>query len=410
MMGIGEKVTEWCTEKTKDLLSFKTGKLDSNAAEKDGKYPFFTCAQETFRISKYAFDTECVLLAGNNAAGIFPLKYFKGKFNAYQRTYIIEPRDREKLDVRFLYYALLPFLKQFEQLSTGATTKFLTLGILNIIQIPLPPQPIQQKIAAILSVYDDFIENNNRRIAILEKIAEEIYREWFVRMRFPGHEKAKFHKGVPEGWEVIELKNIARDASQSAKPGSHLENRNYLPLDLIQGKHFNPETHLSFEEAQSSLVTFEKGDILFGAMRPYLHKVCIAPFDGITRTTCFVIRPKIDYFHAYLYLLLFQNAAIEYATLICNGSDRPYVVWNKGMEKMKVLEPSDNLVKEFESVVGPIIKKVSSMYFTFNNLKQSRDLLLSRLITGKLSVEDLDIHFPPSMRSPEPVEAREADA
>ena len=79
--------------KIKDIVTFKTGKLDSNAAENDGKYPFFTCAQQTLRINKHAFDTECVLLAGNNAAGIFPLKYYKGKFNAYQRTYIIEPID-----------------------------------------------------------------------------------------------------------------------------------------------------------------------------------------------------------------------------------------------------------------------------------------------------------------------------
>jgi type I restriction enzyme S subunit len=72
---------------------------------------------------------------------------------------------------------------------------------LNNLDIPLPPFPIQKKIAAVLSAYDDLIENNNRRIAILEKMAEEIYREWFVRIRFPGHEKATFHKGIPEGWE-----------------------------------------------------------------------------------------------------------------------------------------------------------------------------------------------------------------
>ena len=72
--------------KIKDIVTFKTGKLDSNAAENDGKYPFFTCAQQTLRINKHAFDTECVLLAGNNAAGIFPLKYYKGKFDALVKS------------------------------------------------------------------------------------------------------------------------------------------------------------------------------------------------------------------------------------------------------------------------------------------------------------------------------------
>ncbi|MCX5806233.1 MAG: restriction endonuclease subunit S [Proteobacteria bacterium] len=195
----------WARIKAKDLVTFKTGKLDSNAAEADGKYPFFTCAQETYRINKCAFDTECVLLAGNNADGIFPLKYYKGKFNAYQRTYIIEPKDRNEINTRYIYESFKLFLKSFEQTSTGATTKFLTMGILNNLWISKPPLPIQRKIAAILSAYDDLIENNNRRIAILEKMAEEIYREWFVRMRFPGHEKVKFHKGVPEEWETLRL-------------------------------------------------------------------------------------------------------------------------------------------------------------------------------------------------------------
>jgi type I restriction enzyme S subunit len=88
----------------------KTGKLDSNAAELNGEYPFFTCSPETLRINTFAFDTEAVLLAGNNADGIYPLKYYNGKFNAYQRTYIIESLDDNRLNVKFLYY-LLNFCK-----------------------------------------------------------------------------------------------------------------------------------------------------------------------------------------------------------------------------------------------------------------------------------------------------------
>jgi type I restriction enzyme S subunit len=81
----------WNTARLGDLVSFRTGKLDSNAAVSGGQYPFFTCSQETLRTNTYSFDTECVLLAGNNANGIFPLKYFCGKFDAYQRTYIVRP-------------------------------------------------------------------------------------------------------------------------------------------------------------------------------------------------------------------------------------------------------------------------------------------------------------------------------
>lgn len=100
-------------EKSKNIVTFKTGKLDSNAAVENGIYPFFTCAQTTYRIDNYKFDTECVLLAGNNASGVFPLKYFKGKFNAYQRTYIIEPKNKKELAIKYFYYVLRPYLKRY---------------------------------------------------------------------------------------------------------------------------------------------------------------------------------------------------------------------------------------------------------------------------------------------------------
>ncbi len=160
-----------------EVATFKTGKLDSNAAVENGAYPFFTCSRDTFRTNTYSFDDEVVLLAGNNANGIYPLKYFKGKFDAYQRTYVIRPIDESKLDTRFLYFALRPQLDHLRSVSTGSATKFLTMGLLSNLEIPLPDLPTQRKIAGILSAYDDLIENNLRRIKILEEMAQSLYRE-----------------------------------------------------------------------------------------------------------------------------------------------------------------------------------------------------------------------------------------
>lgn len=181
--------SEWRTAKLGELVAFKTGKLDSNAAVPNGDYPFFTCSQETLRTNTFSFDTECVLLAGNNANGIYPLKYFHGKFDAYQRTYIVKPRDQNLLTTRFLYYALRPKLSELRSFSTGAATKFLTLTILNETEIQVPPLPVQRRIAGILSAYDELMENSQRRIRLLEAMARALYREWFVHFRFPGHEK-----------------------------------------------------------------------------------------------------------------------------------------------------------------------------------------------------------------------------
>ena len=309
-------------------------------------------------------------------------------------------RDSQRLDRRYLrYFFECAFFQDTLNLWAGAGSTRAYLGITEQGKLPfvLPPINKQKKIAAILSVYDELIANNQRRIALLEKMANEIYREWFVRLRFPGHEMVKKVKGVPEGWQIAELKEVAIEASRSTRPGSHLAERLYLPLELFNTRQMIPGGHQNYTEAQSSLVTFEKGDVLFGAMRPYQHKVAMAPFAGITRTTCFVIRPKMPQAWSWLFLMLFQQTSVDYATMICNGADRPYVVWNKGMERMKLLRPDDALLTKFEEVARPILDSISSMYFVQLKLKKCRDMLLPRLISGKLSVENLDIQFPPGV-------------
>ena len=105
---------EWKEYKLGEFATFKTGKLNSNAAVENGCYPFFTCSPETLRINDYAFDQKAILLAGNNAEGNFNIKYYEGKFNAYQRTYVINPIDK-RLDIKFLYYALSICLQSFKR-------------------------------------------------------------------------------------------------------------------------------------------------------------------------------------------------------------------------------------------------------------------------------------------------------
>lgn len=118
-----------------EVYNIKTGKLNSNAAEDGGIYPFFTCSREIFAINTYAFDCEAILLAGNNASGDFNVKYYNGKFNAYQRTYIITAK-KAGINVRILYYILTNYLTTLKKMSLGANTKFLKLGMIENILIP----------------------------------------------------------------------------------------------------------------------------------------------------------------------------------------------------------------------------------------------------------------------------------
>jgi type I restriction enzyme S subunit len=130
------------------LVDIRTGKLDANAGTENGKYPFFTCSREVFAIDKFAFDCEAILLAGNNAVGDFNVKHYKGKFNAYQRTYVITVNKEKRVLYRYLYFQMLKSLKEFKSKSVGAGTKFLKLGMIQDLQIALPSVREQTAIVA----------------------------------------------------------------------------------------------------------------------------------------------------------------------------------------------------------------------------------------------------------------------
>ena len=128
-----------------DAVTFRTGKLNSNAAVMDGKYPFFTCSQEIYKTNTCNFDTECVLLGGNNASAIYPVFYYKGRFDAYQRTYIIKPKPEFIVSFKYLYFFWEGKLEYLKNISTGAATKFLTLKILNDIDVPIPSKKVMEE-------------------------------------------------------------------------------------------------------------------------------------------------------------------------------------------------------------------------------------------------------------------------
>jgi type I restriction enzyme S subunit len=149
-----------------DLVNIKTGKLDANAAVEGGKYPFFTCSRDIFAIDTYAFDCEAILLAGNNAVGDFNVKHYNGKFNAYQRTYVITVNEKKRVLYRFLYFQLLKSLKKFKAQSVGAGTKFLKLGMIKDLEIALPSLDEQQRI---VSKMDSVSKETERLGSIYER-------------------------------------------------------------------------------------------------------------------------------------------------------------------------------------------------------------------------------------------------
>jgi restriction endonuclease S subunit len=172
---------EWPTIDLGDVCDIKTGKLNSNAAVKGGVYPFFTCSKDVSHIDEYAFDCEAILLSGNNASGDFDVKHYRGKFNAYQRTYVITVKNEflDRMTYGILKYILNANLLDLKQKSIGGLTRYLTLGMITSIKLPLPPLATQQAIVAEIDAEQALVAANRELIARLEqKIQATLARVW----------------------------------------------------------------------------------------------------------------------------------------------------------------------------------------------------------------------------------------
>lgn len=276
--------------------------------------------------------------------------------------------------------------------SFGATMSSLNQDILRRLTFPAPPLATQQKIAAILSTYDDLIANNQRRIQLLERMTEDIYREWFVRLRFPGHEQIKIEKGVPQGWKPSTLGAIA-DFTMGQSPSSEYFNETSNGLPFHQGVgSYGPRypTHETFCSVSGRKA--KPGDILFSVRAP-VGRLNIADRELIIGRGLAAIRHKRG-LNGYLFYLLKVVFASE--DIIGNGSIFNSVGKDE-LARLGVFDPGLALAERFETHVQPIDKQIAALYQANASLKATRDTLLPRLISGKLAVDALEIRFPPGM-------------
>jgi type I restriction enzyme, S subunit len=298
---------------------------------------------------------------------------------------------------RFLFYLLKANNSYITSFGSGAVYDAINKDLVEALTFLLPNESLQKTISFILSAFDDLIENNARRIQIFEEIGQRIYQEWFVDFRFPGHKKIKFVDsdigGIPENWIVGRLGDIIDCSNESTQAGEHLSDRKYVPIDCIPRKSLALLDAKPWSDAKSSLKLFQKGDILFGAMRPYFHKVAIAPFDGVTRTTCFVLRAKDPKYFSYSLMTLFRDETIAFATANSQGATIPYAVWNNSMENMPILIPPVDLAQEFEDCINPLLGHIQGSFDKQVRLNETRDILLPRLISGEIDVSGLDIEL-----------------
>lgn len=292
-------------------------------------------------------------------------------------------RAKDFVDSCFLYYLLKQSVNILKHNTHGSVFDTITRETFENISVKLPPLPTQQKIAAILSSLDDKIELNNKINTNLEQQAQALFKNWFVDFE-------PFGGKMPEGWKVGKLSEILRLKKNPIQPGEDTS-LPYLPIDLIPIKSLAIREVRPNEDALSSLLRFDENDILIGAMRVYFHRVAIAPFDGITRTTCFVLEPFNSNYFAYSAITCNQDLAIDYAQKTSKGSTMPYAVWEGGLGDFEIPIPDEATAQQFNDVVKPILEQIKSSYYENKNLQDLRDSLLPKLMSGELDVDSVQI-------------------
>ena len=377
--------------KLKTLAKYPTGKLNSNAAVEDGEYPFFTCAHDIFRIDQYSYDGEYVLLGGNNASGDFPVFYYNGKFDAYQRTYLIQPLS-EDTDTKYLYYSIGLKLHQMKANAAGTATKFLTQPILNNINIEYRDIEEQRKIADILSTYDNLIENNNKRIRLLEQMAESLYKEWFVRFRFPGYESVEFENGMPKNWVKDKIRTYYETTSGGTPKRSnsdYFENGN---IPWLKTGELNDSIILDTDEHitelglnKSSAKWLPKNSV---AMAMYagsnVGKLGYLDTEMTCSQACCILYDKRK-FSSIHYLFHYLLSIREYLQNISFGAAQQNISQDL-INKVNIIMPNDEVVRLFEEKINDIYNETRVLLKQNKVLIQQRDMLLPRLMSGKLEV------------------------
>ena len=385
--------------KLSDIAKFTTGKLNSNVAETEGNYPFFTCAPEPLRINTYAFDTEAIILAGNNAEGNFHIQYYEGKFNAYQRTYVIESCDASRVNLRYLYYALKMCLHHFKQISQGTATKFLTAKILNGFELPIPTIEIQNKIASLLGDLDEKIESNEIINKNLEQQAQALFKECFIdnpkniywsagtfRELIQSTLNGDWGKETPTGNNIEKVYCIRGADIPEVKAGNKgkMPTRYILPKNLANKK----------LEAGDIVVEISGGSPTQSTGRcTAITQSLLDRYDSsmVCTNFCKAIKPKngyslfVYYYWQYLYeksvFFSYENGTTGIKNLDFTGF----------IETEPIIVPPFDKVQAFDDYCKSIFNQVFANGKQSEQLTSLRDTLLPRLMFGELDVSNIDI-------------------
>lgn len=301
-------------------------------------------------------------------------------------------RPNGNIDARFLYYTMLSrdFYMKADAAAIGAAQRTVSLTALRNIEITVPPIETQRRIADIVSAYDDLIENNRKQIKLLEEAAQRLYKEWFVDLRFPGHEHTKIVDGVPEGWEECSLDDVIEFDPKVQLTKDRV--KQFIPMSALSTSSMVLDLNEISETMSNSGSKFQNGDTLLARITPCLENGKTAFVHGIQSsegaigsTEYIVMRSKcLNPYMVYLHARTdgFRQSAIN----SMSGSDGRQRVKADKLKALSYLLPPATLVNQFGQFVAPIFELIFNLNKQIYSAVQARDRLLPKLMSGEVEV------------------------
>ncbi len=311
-----------------EVCTIETGKLNANAAVEGGQYPFFTTSKEISYINDYKWDTEALLIAGN--ANIGDVKHYIGKFNAYQRTYVLTSFE-ESLIVRFLYHYTKARLRDFlDDKKNEAAMSYIVLSSLQAFPVPIPPLDIQKKIVECLDKFSALAAELQAELQARRK-QYEFYR---TQLLTPPQNISSVNSADERNWEWKTLEEIC-DLVKERVSAAELNENNYVGVENMLSNKQGKIPSVSVP-ATGNVIKFSKDNILIGNIRPYLRKIWFADCDGGTNGDVITLEIKDKYQNMILPKFLYHALADErffiYDTQYSSGAKMPRGDKDKVME------------------------------------------------------------------------------
>lgn len=359
-----------------DIVNIKTGKLNANEGVEGGKYPFFTCSSKTLEIDKYSYDCECVLVAGN---GDLNVKYYNGKFDAYQRTYIIESKDKLKLDNQYMYYFLSKYIEKLRNNAIGGVIKYIKLNNLTDIIFPLPKLENQKKIVEVLDKAQYLIDKKREQIDLLDELVKSRFIEMF---------------GNPvnnsKGWKT----SFYEDICELITDGEHsTPKRSEFGIYLLSARnvhnHYLKLDDVDFIDNQeyeriSKRIIPKENDILISCSGS-VGRVCKVPKDmkfQMVRSVA-ILRLKNNINPTFMEWLVDSDYTQQQILKSVNQSSQANLFQGK-IKKLKAIIPPMELQNEFVEFVTKTDSIRSKMEASLSELEDNFNSLMQKAFKGEL--------------------------